>query len=261
MEQGFPLLGVLNRLLDPTRAANTWLSKGLGFTIRTNDDRSQNSEIRRRISWLNDEGDKYQSLQYDLKETSRRSKTDNTRRVELNAERLLYERDFLLRAANTYDAKALADLPEISENAARWIVANRATNGSFKTLDDIVKAKIPDFERTNINSMLLALAEKPETMGIPKPKVVDLNSSGIDELEQLPGVGPSTAKKIIDYRRTYGGFKNIDDLRNIKGLSDADVDAIRDYFLEDLMKRATPEYRKYMQQAGYRPLQELVLTP
>jgi hypothetical protein len=27
------------------------------------------------------------------------------------------------------------------------------------------------------------------------------------------------------------------------------------------MKRATPEYRKYMQQAGYRPLQELVLTP
>jgi competence ComEA-like helix-hairpin-helix protein len=261
MEQGFPLLGVLNRLLDPTRAANTWLSKGLGFTIRTNDDRSQNSEIRRRISWLNDEGDKYQSLQYDLKETSRRSKTDNTRRVELNAERLLYERDFLLRAANTYDAKALADLPEISENAARWIVANRATNGSFKTLDDIVKAKIPDFERTNINSMLLALAEKPETMGIPKPKVVDLNSSGIDELEQLPGVGPSTAKKIIDYRRTYGGFKNIDDLRNIKGLPDADVDAIRDYFLEDLMKRATPEYRKYMQQAGYRPLQELVLTP
>jgi len=200
-------------------------------------------------------------LGYDISPTGKIEITNNTRKVELNAERLQFERNFLLDAANTMDAQTLADtIPEVGESTARWIVAHRVANGRFNSLSDL--GKVQDLRRPQIDTILLALAEKPEKMGIPSQNMVDLNTSSVDELaEALPGVGPSTAKKIIDYRRTYGEIRTVDDLRNIKGLSDSAVDEIRDYLLEELVKRSTAEYRRYLQQAGYRPLQELVLTP
>jgi competence ComEA-like helix-hairpin-helix protein len=263
IEQGMPMFGLLNRALDPDKAANVFVSKFLGIGIRSNDERSQSNEIQRRLSFLNDKIGVFgkDGLGYDISPTGKIEITNNTRKVELNAERLQFERNFLLDAANTMDAQTLADtIPEVGESTARWIVAHRVANGRFNSLSDL--GKVQDLRRPQIDTILLALAEKPEKMGIPSQNMVDLNTSSIDELaEALPGVGPSTAKKIIDYRRTYGEIRTVDDLRNIKGLSDSAVDEIRDYLLEELVKRSTAEYRRYLQQAGYRPLQELVLTP
>ena len=263
IEQGMPMFGLLNRALDPDKAANVFVSKFLGIGIRSNDERSQSNEIQRRLSFLNDKIGVFgkDGLGYDISPTGKIEITNNTRKVELNAERLQFERNFLLDAANTMDAQTLADtIPEVGESTARWIVAHRVANGRFNSLSDL--GKVQDLRRPQIDTILLALAEKPEKMGIPSQNMVDLNTSSVDELaEALPGVGPSTAKKIIDYRRTYGEIRTVDDLRNIKGLSDSAVDEIRDYLLEELVKRSTAEYRRYLQQAGYRPLQELVLTP
>jgi competence ComEA-like helix-hairpin-helix protein len=263
IEQGMPMFGLLNRALDPDKAANVFVSKFLGIGIRSNDERSQSNEIQRRLSFLNDKIGVFgkDGLGYDISPTGKIEITNNTRKVELNAERLQFERNFLLDAANTMDAQTLADtIPEVGESTARWIVAHRVANGRFNNLSDL--GKVQDLRRPQIDTILLALAEKPEKMGIPSQNMVDLNTSSVDELaEALPGVGPSTAKKIIDYRRTYGEIRTVDDLRNIKGLSDSAVDEIRDYLLEELVKRSTAEYRRYLQQAGYRPLQELVLTP
>lgn len=47
-----------------------------------------------------------------------------------------------------------------------------------------------------------------------QPKV-DINSAGISALQTIPGIGPSTAKKIIKYRSDSGPFRKLEDLMNV----------------------------------------------
>lgn len=57
---------------------------------------------------------------------------------------------------------------------------------------------------------------------------VNINTATLDELDSLPGVGPSTAQKIIDYRETNGKFNKIEDLQNVKGIGEAKYSEIKD---------------------------------
>lgn len=57
--------------------------------------------------------------------------------------------------------------------------------------------------------------------------LIDLNRATSDELERLPGVGPSTAKAIIDHRARNGPFGTIDDLLKVRGIGPAKLAEIR----------------------------------
>lgn len=64
----------------------------------------------------------------------------------------------------------------------------------------------------------------------PAPgQTVSLNSADEPTLETIPGVGPVTAQKIIDYRTTHGGFTSIDELLDIDGIGPATLEDIRPY--------------------------------
>lgn len=52
------------------------------------------------------------------------------------------------------------------------------------------------------------------------PVQISLNRSTADQLEELPGVGPALAARIVDYRNANGGFKKKEDLLNISGIGD-----------------------------------------
>jgi competence protein ComEA len=61
----------------------------------------------------------------------------------------------------------------------------------------------------------------PLAQGVPQPKAkVDLNSADIDQLDELPGIGPTTAQRILDYREENGPFKRIEDLMEVKGIGE-----------------------------------------
>ena len=63
----------------------------------------------------------------------------------------------------------------------------------------------------------------------PPAKPIDLNTATLEQLEQLPGIGPNTAKEIIRFREKGGPFKRIEDLRAIHGISKSKFEKLRPY--------------------------------
>ena len=60
------------------------------------------------------------------------------------------------------------------------------------------------------------------------PARVSLSSASAAELDALPGVGPVTAQKIVDYRAAHGGFRAVEDLDAIPGIGPARIEQLRD---------------------------------
>jgi len=58
--------------------------------------------------------------------------------------------------------------------------------------------------------------------------LVNINTATLDELDGLPGIGPTTAQKIIDYRDENGSFLSIEDILNVSGIGPAIFDDIKD---------------------------------
>lgn len=61
----------------------------------------------------------------------------------------------------------------------------------------------------------------------PAGALININSAGIGELDQLPGVGPAISQRIIDYRETNGPFDSIEELDEIEGISMEMVEELR----------------------------------
>lgn len=61
-----------------------------------------------------------------------------------------------------------------------------------------------------------------------KENKVNINTANQSELDSLPGIGPSIAQRIIEYREENGNFKRIEDLQNVKGIGDAKFSDIKD---------------------------------
>ena len=63
----------------------------------------------------------------------------------------------------------------------------------------------------------------------PPLQPANLNAATALELQQVPGIGPSTADKILKMRKSYGQFKIVDDLRAIKGIGPKRMEKMRKY--------------------------------
>lgn len=57
---------------------------------------------------------------------------------------------------------------------------------------------------------------------------ININTATQTELETLPGIGSSTALKIINYRKENGKFKSIEDIKNVNGIGDSKYNKIKD---------------------------------
>lgn len=57
---------------------------------------------------------------------------------------------------------------------------------------------------------------------------VNINTATAEELKTLPGIGPSKAAAIVEYRQQNGQFKSVDDLKNVKGIGEGVLAKLRD---------------------------------
>ncbi|WP_329249633.1 ComEA family DNA-binding protein [Streptomyces sp. NBC_01478] len=69
------------------------------------------------------------------------------------------------------------------------------------------------------------------TAGAAPTAPVSLNTATADQLNTLPGVGPVLAQHIIDYRTQHGGFRSVDELRQVNGIGDRRFADLRDLVL------------------------------
>jgi len=57
---------------------------------------------------------------------------------------------------------------------------------------------------------------------------INLNQASVDDLVNLPGIGPAYAKRIVEYREKHGPFQRVEDLLNVRGIGDRTLDKLRD---------------------------------
>ena len=88
----------------------------------------------------------------------------------------------------------------------------------------VVRAPIPR-PLPGVNAPPTPRASAPE--GAISTKI-NINTASMSDLDTLSGVGPSTAKAIIDYRTKNGPFGSVEDLLNVRGIGPAKLDAMRE---------------------------------
>lgn len=82
------------------------------------------------------------------------------------------------------------------------------------------------FKKTNspLGFPLMAIYTEIENLN-----KVDLNTADKETLIRLPGIGERLALRIIEYRQKYGRFRELEELKNIKGLKSSCYEKIKDY--------------------------------
>ncbi|MEG1163095.1 MAG: helix-hairpin-helix domain-containing protein [Anaerovoracaceae bacterium] len=98
-------------------------------------------------------------------------------------------------------------------------------------LDAINQAEIiSDGQKIVIPSKIKSNGENSEGVNssISSDGKININNGDMDQLQEIPGVGPSTAQKIIDYRTENGRFTSKEDLKNISGIGDKTYEKLED---------------------------------
>jgi competence protein ComEA len=127
-------------------------------------------------------------------------------------------------------------------NSARMIDAVTAAGGATARADlEVINLATPLIDSSQIYVPAKGISARP-TFVRPQPGlngvasapnspnasgVVNINRASVAELDALPGVGPSTAQAIVDYRSANGPFGSIEDLLNVKGIGPAKFEAMR----------------------------------
>ncbi|PLX98604.1 MAG: hypothetical protein C0624_14300 [Desulfuromonas sp.] len=76
-------------------------------------------------------------------------------------------------------------------------------------------------------AQLMAANSQVATQSALNVSKIDINSAGVAELQEIPGIGTTLAQRIIDYRKKHGTFKSANELTAIRGIGEKSLDKLR----------------------------------
>lgn len=122
-------------------------------------------------------------------------------------------------AEASLDALNLAALLEDGQKLVIPYQDGREVSTEGETVD------LPSVEETDP-----MLSEAPAESGAVESgiELVNINTASLDELNSLPGIGPTIAQRIIDYREVNGLFSTIEDLMNVSGIGPSTFEELKD---------------------------------
>jgi len=130
---------------------------------------------------------------------------------------------------NSADETALRRLPGVGPSRAAAIVRDRKSRGPFRSLQDL--SRVPGIGQ----GLIERLSPHIETVSASQTSSLRLTSRGIDinraqikDLEQITGIGPALATRIVAYRSRHGGFATVDDLLRVPGIGPKKLEILRD---------------------------------
>jgi competence protein ComEA len=100
-------------------------------------------------------------------------------------------------------------------------------------VEDGMKINVPNVNDKSENEEYISIAAETDseksnsTTQTTVKNLVNINTATQTELETLPGIGPSIATKIINYRKEKGKFSKIEDIKNVSGIGDAKYENIK----------------------------------
>jgi competence protein ComEA len=90
-------------------------------------------------------------------------------------------------------------------------------------------AKVEDGRQILVPARASRAPASPAATPALPDQPVNLNTATLEQLDTLDGVGPTTAQKILDYRKAHGGFGSVDELDEIPGIGEKRLAALREH--------------------------------
>jgi competence protein ComEA len=139
---------------------------------------------------------------------------------------------------NHADASLLKQLPGVGPQLADRIVEHRSKHGPFGSVEELKKVNgigEATVERLRVHLVVSGTATPSQSREMqplrsgPKStpgNPIDLNKATAQELQTLPGIGPTLAQRIVEDRESKGDFATVNDLSRIKGIKAKTIEKI-----------------------------------
>ena len=165
------------------------------------------------------------------------NKIDETSNIEENETSKI-----LVHISGAVKSEGVVELEENSRVADAIELAGGVTENAYmrdvnlaEPLEDGMKVYIPskdevkEQEEISYNTSGSSIVnEKSKNIESRKNSKININEATKEELDTLPGIGESTANKIINYRNEHGKFKTIEEIKEVRGIGDSKYEQIKD---------------------------------
>lgn len=112
---------------------------------------------------------------------------------------------------------------DYSEQDSLFSLYKKKFSPNDKLLDESVDIKAEVLELKPLNF------EQNKKPPLPEEKSININKAGMNQLISLPGIGEKTAQKIILLRDERGGFKNVEELMDVRGIGEVKFNKIKKF--------------------------------